>query len=137
MKLRPNEPCPCGSGAKFKRCCSPILDGQPAPTPEALMRSRYTAYTLGRVEHVIDTTHPGGPMWEADREDWASRIRMFSANHTFEGLDVVAASRETPDRGRVLFRAHITRGGDDVSFAENSLFVRRDGRWLYHSGDAK
>ncbi len=21
MKTRPNEPCPCGSGAKFKRCC--------------------------------------------------------------------------------------------------------------------
>ncbi|MFN7145721.1 MAG: SEC-C metal-binding domain-containing protein, partial [Myxococcota bacterium] len=37
-----NAPCPCGSGRKAKGCCLPILEGAAAPTPEALMRSRYT-----------------------------------------------------------------------------------------------
>lgn len=23
MKIRPNDPCPCGSGQKFKKCCKP------------------------------------------------------------------------------------------------------------------
>lgn len=135
MKPRPNGPCPCGSGAKFKRCCRPILDGQPAPAPEALMRSRYTAYTLGRVDHIIDTTHPGGPMWEADREDWAVRIQRFCASHVFVGLDVRSASEENSGRGHVHFRAHLTRDGEDVSFAERSLFLHHDGRWRYHSGE--
>ncbi len=99
------------------------------------MRSRYTSYALGRIDHIIDTTHPAGPMWEADRERWAARIRLFSDDHTFEGLDVLAAATETPDRGRVLFRAHIAGRDGDVSFAENSLFLRHEGRWLYHSGE--
>ena len=25
-KIKPNEPCPCGSGKKFKRCCRPKWD---------------------------------------------------------------------------------------------------------------
>ncbi len=36
--------CPCGSGAAVDACCEPILKGTPAPTAEALMRSRYTAH---------------------------------------------------------------------------------------------
>ena len=37
--------CPCGSGADYSSCCGPYIDGdRPAPTAEALMRSRYTAH---------------------------------------------------------------------------------------------
>ena len=100
------------------------------------MRSRYLAYALGRVEHIIGTTDPEGPMWESDLEHWSRRVHLFCVDHDFLGLDVLSASIDAPDRGRVLFRAHIHRGREDVSFAELSLFVRREGRWLYHSGDA-
>ncbi|MDP1703376.1 MAG: YchJ family metal-binding protein, partial [Sulfurimicrobium sp.] len=48
--------CPCGSGRDLGDCCGPIVAGAPAPTPEALMRSRYTAFVLGKLEH-IDRTH--------------------------------------------------------------------------------
>ncbi len=24
FKIRRNEPCPCGSGAKYKKCCLPV-----------------------------------------------------------------------------------------------------------------
>jgi SEC-C motif-containing protein len=42
--------CPCGSdNKKYTDCCGRYLDGgEAAPTAEALMRSRYTAYALGR-----------------------------------------------------------------------------------------
>jgi uncharacterized protein YecA (UPF0149 family) len=29
-----NEPCPCGSGRKFKRCCIGVLADEPAPASE-------------------------------------------------------------------------------------------------------
>ena len=61
MKLSPNSLCPCGSTKKAKRCCGPLLDGQPAPSPEALMRSRYVAYSLGDVAYVQRTTHSHSP----------------------------------------------------------------------------
>ncbi|HRZ89595.1 MAG TPA: SEC-C metal-binding domain-containing protein, partial [Spirochaetia bacterium] len=42
------ETCPCGSGREYSACCGPVIAGAvPAPTAEALMRSRYTAYVKG------------------------------------------------------------------------------------------
>jgi SEC-C motif-containing protein len=42
------SPCPCGASADHAHCCGPYLSGErPAPDAEALMRSRYTAYTSG------------------------------------------------------------------------------------------
>jgi len=37
-------PCPCGSGTAYGVCCGPLRDGNPAPTAEALMRSRNPAH---------------------------------------------------------------------------------------------
>ena len=43
--------CPCGSELAYKSCCEPIVKGKTlAPTAEALMRSRYTAYALAEIE---------------------------------------------------------------------------------------
>ena len=53
------EACPCGSGSGFSGCCAPFLEGAAiAPTAEALMRSRYSAYTLGRDDYLLQTWHP-------------------------------------------------------------------------------
>ena len=54
----PNEPCPCHSGRKYKRCCRLVHEGQPAASPEALMRSRYSAYVHGEVDYLLNTWHP-------------------------------------------------------------------------------
>lgn len=54
-----NKVCPCGSNKPFDYCCRPIVEGQKAaPTAEALMRSRYTAFALGAIDYLIDTTAP-------------------------------------------------------------------------------
>jgi len=52
------ELCPCGSNKTYPNCCGRYVDGnEPAPTAEALMRSRYTAYTLLREEYLRATWH--------------------------------------------------------------------------------
>ena len=50
--------CPCGGG-DFDTCCGPALAGAVWPTTaEALMRSRYTAFAVGDVDHLWRTWHP-------------------------------------------------------------------------------
>ena len=56
--VRGADPCPCGSGAAFAHCCSPALDGEPASTAEALMRSRFSAFVVGDEDHIFRSWHP-------------------------------------------------------------------------------
>ncbi len=135
MRITPNGPCACGSGRKYKRCCRPLHRGTAAANPEALMRSRYTAYALDLADHIVQTTDPEGPRWEADTAGWRERIRAFSRDCSFEGLEVLDSHLgPAPDRGEVHFRVTLTRAGRPAGFSERSVFVLRDGRWLYHSG---
>ena len=57
MKKAPHL-CPCGSDLPYANCCQPWHGGQAAPTPEALMRSRYSAYVLGLLDYLLATWHP-------------------------------------------------------------------------------
>jgi Uncharacterized protein conserved in bacteria len=50
--------CPCGSVLPFAECCGRYLAGVAAPTAEALMRSRYTAFTRQDEAHLLATWHP-------------------------------------------------------------------------------
>ncbi len=128
-----NAPCPCHSGKKGKGCCAPYLAGTPAPTAEALMRSRYAAYATGDAGYIIATTHPASPHAEPERAAWAEGIREFSAQVKFLGLDVELAET-SGDTAVVQFLATLDRGGVDASFRERSAFERVGGRWLYREG---
>ena len=133
MKLSANKPCPCGSGKKTKGCCAPVLTGVPARSPEALMRSRYTAYVSGNINHIMNTTHPAGDHYQQDQQAWQKEIDVFCTQFSFHGLEV----RETKvqgNQGWVTFHARISQGERDVSFTEKSFFLLENGRWLYHSG---
>src|SRR3546814_15130987 len=54
--LAPN--CPCGSGNTLDQCCGRYHADTPAPSAELLMCSRYSAYVLGVVDYLQDTTLP-------------------------------------------------------------------------------
>ncbi len=48
--------CPCKSGTSFLECCSPYLENEKtAPNPLALMRSRYSAYVLEKIDYLVQT----------------------------------------------------------------------------------
>lgn len=54
--------CICGNRRAFANCCEPYLVGTIkgdtfAPTAEALMRSRYTAFVLGNIDYLLATHH--------------------------------------------------------------------------------
>lgn len=116
--------CPCGSGRVYDACCGPIVRNERlADTAEELMRSRYTAFALGDVDHVFRSWHP------ATRPDDLAALPRIE----WQGLDVVEVVDGGPadDEGVVEFVARHADG----SMHERSRFVRRAGRWVYLDGE--
>ncbi|GGB68386.1 YchJ family protein [Knoellia flava] len=129
-------PCPCGGvpeGVPLSACCGPYLAGESwPPTPEAVMRSRYTAYVVRDEDHLFRTWHPTTRPAEVE----------VDPSLTWTGLDVLEAGGND-DEGIVEFAAHWTSGEGAVrqrgAVRERSRFTRRAGRWFYldavRSGD--
>jgi SEC-C motif-containing protein len=120
--------CPCGSGLDLDQCCGPIVAGSRAKSPEALMRSRYTAFVLGKIDHVARTHAP-----ELRKDFNRAEAERTAAEVEWLGLDVLGAS-ESGDSGTVEFSIRFRRGGQDLTQHELSSFRRIDGEWLYEGG---
>ncbi len=120
--------CPCGSGTDVEVCCGPLLAGSPAPTAESLMRSRYTAYTLGRLDYLDRTIAP-------ESRDRATSTDMANSlpSITWQGLEILRVTGGTAEdsTGEVDFRFHYRHHGEDFTQREIASFVKRDGGWLY------
>ena len=117
--------CPCHSGLAYDLCCAPYHMGKEnPPTPLALMRSRYSAYALQKVDYVVETAEVLQNVSEQEKGE----IARFSQETTFDGLNIIDVDGDT-----VLFKARLSQKGRDVSFREKSLFVWVDGRWKYKS----
>jgi len=123
--------CPCGSGRDLDACCGPIIDGAPAPSPEAMMRSRYSAYALKRCAHLETSLAPEArkDFDMASTEKWANAVE-------WEGLTIVGTTGGKPGdaTGTVEFIAKFKEGAIDQSHHENSTFRLIDGNWLYVNG---
>jgi len=118
--------CPCGGGP-YAECCEPFHAGLlEAPTAEALMRSRYSAFVLGLEDYLWRTWHPRTrPERVAlDDTEW---IRL-------EILDVVDGTERDRD-GIVEFVAHYQQGRRGGRMRERSRFERRGRRWMYVDGE--
>ncbi len=125
--------CPCGSSNPLDACCGRYLGGAPAPTAEALMRSRYTAYASGDVDHLARTSG-GEALVGFDRE----AVRRSMAGTEWLGLDIVAteAGGVADEAGSVTFRARFRENGQARVLEERSEFRRLGGAWRYIRGEA-
>lgn len=130
--MRSSDACPCGSGLPESACCGPLLDGVPAPTALALMRSRYTAYVRGAIDYLI-ATHDASTRGAVDR----AAVARWSRETEWQGLEIVATARggEADDDGVVEFIARGRTRGAPFAQRERSRFRRVDGRWRYVDGE--
>jgi SEC-C motif-containing protein len=133
MRIAQNQPCPCTSGRRYKQCCGPSHDHE-AGTPEALMRSRYAAYALGKTGYIIRTTHPDSPHRQPDARAWQADLAAWCATTEFVRLEIIA-TEESGDIGHVWFRAHLHQRERDGILEERSRFIRVDGTWRYVADD--
>lgn len=120
--------CLCGSGASFAACCGPYLEqGAVAPTAEALMRSRYSAYALKNEAYLLAT-------WQAGTRP--SELNLAAGALTWLGLEVRRTDAGQPgdSEGVVEFSARYLCGGKEGTLSELSRFVQERGKWFYLSG---
>jgi SEC-C motif domain protein len=125
--------CPCGSGRPLAQCCGPLLDGaEAAATAEALMRSRYSAHVLARIDYLVDT-HDAESRAAVDR----AAVERWARQSEWLGLAIVAQQAGGPadDSGVVEFKATYRSRGAVIVHHERSRFRRRDGRWFYRDGE--
>lgn len=124
--------CPCGSEKSYETCCEPVISGKAADTPEALMRSRYSAFVVGKLDHIEATNTPKA-MDSFDRFEMEASL----ADTEWLGLTIIDAPAPDPSDSdavvRLSFRYRYK--GKDRSQTEIAHFVRSNGRWLYDDGE--
>ncbi|MBU2913252.1 YchJ family protein [Reichenbachiella agariperforans] len=124
--------CPCCSRKLFSECCEPIISDQSAPTALALMRSRYSAYSIGAAEYLVATTH-SRTRWQYQVDD----IRQWSESNHWTKLEIISVEhgRVMDSRGVVEFKAHFrdAKGIEQVHH-ERSVFLKEGTQWFYLEG---
>ncbi len=95
------------------------------------MRSRYSAYALGVIDHIMGTHHPkaAGDVDRKSTEKWSQEA-------SWQGLDIVSteAGGEADETGQVEFIARYELQGTPLTHHELAQFRRHDGRWYYWDG---
>ncbi len=126
--------CPCGSGKEYAACCRRYHHAELLPQSALeLMRSRYSAYALGLIDYIIQTTHPLHRDWSRNREEWKNDLQLFSQQTNFQGLEILNF-QDGDTVAFVTFKAHLSQHGVDATFTERSRFEKHENRWLYISG---
>ncbi len=122
--------CPCGSRQNATQCCKPYIDGLCIPqTPEALMRSRYTAYSEANIEYILNTMR-GSALVGFDKDhayNWAKTANWIK-------LNVLATTQSTSEHGTVEFEAVFMEGKSLHCIHEISDFLQVSGIWYYTGG---
>ncbi|QYX81210.1 hypothetical protein K1J60_35875 [Streptomyces akebiae] len=116
--------CPCGLPQTYEDCCGRYHSGSAAaPTAEALMRSRYSAFVVRDEAYLLRSWHP-----RTRPADIA-----FDTTMRWTGLEILESRDGSAfhTTGTVTFRASY-RGG---SMHERSRFERVDGAWVYVDGE--
>ncbi|GII04416.1 YchJ family protein [Planobispora takensis] len=116
--------CPCGLPAPYRDCCGRLHRGEAAAaTAELLMRSRFSAFSVGDERYLLRTWHPAARPPRVDLDKTVRWVRL-------EVLETTGGSAFHTE-GTVRFRAHYVERGNAGLMDENSRFVRHEGRWVY------
>jgi len=128
--------CPCESGKPYSKCCGVYHLGTAAPTAEALMRSRYSAYALSHenptfIDYLLQTWHPDTrpSSLNLTGEDATKWLGLQIKSH--RSIDIENAIVEFVAR----YKPANNLGGKAERLHETSRFKRIDNRWYYVDGD--
>lgn len=130
-----SRPCPCTSKKPYDRCCGPFHGGMAYPdTAEQLMRSRFSAYALGKVDYLI-ATRPEAKRAEENREELIQYCKSVSC----VGLRIVSKELggKADEAGLITFHASLQTNGRRNLHIETSSFARENGKWVYVDGVVK
>ncbi|MDZ7924489.1 MAG: YchJ family protein [Marinagarivorans sp.] len=122
--------CYCCSQKSYAECCEPFHLGQRlnqlekcAPTAEALMRSRYSAFCTGNADYLFATLHPS-----FRQLDELQQLQKTMGRTQWLGLRIINSRA-----GQVEFVAFFKTEKVE-QLHENSNFIFEDGAWFYTHG---
>lgn len=127
MDFELDKRCPCGTGLTYGECCYRFHSGEwVAPTAEALMRSRFTAFAVGNSQYLLDT-------WDPETRPSELGLDM---GIDFYRLDILETTGGGPfdSTGTVKFQAFYKGLASGVQ-EEDSTFRKVNGAWVYSTGD--
>ena len=116
--------CSCGSQNLYTECCQPYHAGKKAPTPEALMRSRFTAFVLKLEDYLLASWHIStrpAVLNLDDASDWIS-------------LNILSSGEEGAT-GYVHFKAIYRLNSGWGYLQEISEFLQENKQWYYLKGE--
>ena len=121
--------CPCGSNLDYETCCGVFhLSDHSAPTPETLMRSRYSAFAKHQIDYLKQTTWPPYQK-HFDEAGYLARAK----DSIWLGLEILEGEdgKESDTKGTVTFIAKSMHNGELIEQREKSLFKKKNGVWYY------
>lgn len=123
--------CPCSSDKNYGDCCEPFHKrSKHAPTAEALMRSRYSAYALGEIEYLITTL----PLMDRKKFDRRS-AQVWSEQSEWQGLEILATKESGKgDKATVEFIAKYKIQDEEIKHHELGMFQKAGDRWFFLDG---
>lgn len=133
MPLPSSNSCPCGSAREYQICCQRFISGsRSASTAEELMRSRYTAYTVGAIDYLINTWSP------AARSSLDIKgIEAWSRQSQWLGLNLLKCKKGqiSDTEGWVEFVAYFQQDHTFTQHRELSYFQKIENTWYFTNGE--
>jgi SEC-C motif domain protein len=123
------QTCACGSGQTLAQCCLPFIQGKKkAQTAEQLLRARYTAFTTGDIDFIMETHHS-----ETLEQVKKKEIEEWSKNSKWLGFEVLEheAGAAKDEQGTVSFHCRYESDGKEHDHYELSLFQKEKGDWKF------
>ncbi|WP_343222141.1 YchJ family protein [Methylomonas paludis] len=123
--------CLCGSDLSYADCCQRYHSGAAqAPSAEALMRSRFSAYAMRNVDYLLVS-------WDVAKRP--AEIDFSKETAQWQHLQIINCKKGgiQDSKGIVEFKAFYTQDGDEFFMHEISRFVKNGQRWLYLDGIVK
>lgn len=118
----------------YDNCCKPFIEGKKkAPTAEALMRSRYSAYVVKNISYIDET------QINVENEVFNKEEALkWAESSDWLGLEIKKTQKgETNDNtGTVEFVAFYKdkASGTELRHHETSLFSKQNGEWKFKEG---
>jgi len=117
--------CPCNPTKLYAECCEKAhLDITTVTSPETLMRSRYTAFVLAKIDYLQKSHCANTRPSKREKKE----ILAWTKSVEWVRLEILNTTEHT-----VAFKAYFMENGQLDCIHENSFFCKEHGNWVYKS----
>lgn len=121
------QKCPCGQQKSYTICCETIHNNpHKALTAEQLMRARYSAFSLQKINFLYDTYYP-----TVRSSQSKTAIQNWARENKWLRLEILESTQN-----HVEFKAFYINSASNLELHhEISTFKQLNGSWYYLAGE--